>query len=185
MVGTCKRRAAPSLAPWSQERKRMSACISWPRHCDRPPRTCFRVRRSRIRLPPRGRFQRQEGNVAGIYIIGPRTAEVPQAVIPQAVVPPAIVPVRAGEPKITMDLINVPAREATELLFSKTGYQFAIQPNVPKIPVTMRLREIHFTTALRTLVRLVGATYIKDGSIYMITARQSPDGAAPRAEPVP
>src|SRR5215212_4877527 len=78
------------------------------------------------------------------------------------------------EAMITLDLRDVPFRTAIEALFEKTGLQYAVEPGVPNIPVRVTVRDIDFTTALRTITRLGGATYRKEGPIYMVGLRQPP-----------
>jgi len=79
-----------------------------------------------------------------------------------------------AEQKITLDLRDVPFRTAIEALFEKTGLQYAVEPSVPNIPVRVTVRDIDFTTALRTITRLGGATYRKEGQIYIVGLRLPP-----------
>jgi hypothetical protein len=70
-------------------------------------------------------------------------------------------------------LRDVPLRTALETLFSSTGLQHAVVPAVPNYPITLDIREVSFSTALRTLLRLApGATYRKEGEVYVIGLRQ-------------
>lgn len=79
-----------------------------------------------------------------------------------------------ADTKITLDLRDVPFRTALEALFEKTGLQYAVEPQVPNPPVRLTIRDIDFTTALRTVTRLGGATYRKEGPIYVVGLRQAP-----------
>ena len=95
-----------------------------------------------------------------------------------------------AETKITLDLRDVPFRTALEALFEKTGLQYAVEPQVPNTPVRLTIRDIDFTTALRTVTRLGGATYRKEGPIYVVGLRQVPppqpvaEEVAPETAPV-
>src|SRR5205823_7693088 len=58
-------------------------------------------------------------------------------------------------------------------LFSGTGLQHAVEPAVPNYPITLDIRNVPFSTALRTLLRLApNVTYRKEGDIYVIGLRQ-------------
>jgi hypothetical protein len=75
------------------------------------------------------------------------------------------------ETKISLDLRDVPFRTTIDALFGPTELQFAIEPTMPNIPITISLHDIAFSTALRTVLRLAGGTYRKDGSIYVLGPR--------------
>src|SRR5262249_6817158 len=91
-----------------------------------------------------------------------------------------------AETKINLDLRDVPFRTAIDALFWPAGLQFAIQPETANVPITVTLREVEFSTALRTILRLANATYRKETSIYVIGPRvQQQEQTQPTAEFAP
>src|SRR5436190_8692483 len=74
---------------------------------------------------------------------------------------------------VTISLKDAPLRTALETLFQGTGLQHAVEPAVPNYPITLDIRNVPFSTALRTLLRLApNVTYRKEGDIYVIGMRQ-------------
>jgi hypothetical protein len=74
---------------------------------------------------------------------------------------------------VALRLEGTPLRTALEMLFTGSGRQLAIEPAVPDYPITLNIHGIPFDTALRTLLRLApGATYRKEGEIYIVRMRQ-------------
>lgn len=90
--------------------------------------------------------------------------------------------------KIALELKEVPLRSAIEALFDKTGLQYAVETATPNTPVTLSVRDVDFTTALRTVTRLAGATYRKENAIYVIGPRtvaiRAPEPVAESFAPV-
>ena len=89
----------------------------------------------------------------------------------QTPAPGATTAAAGPETKISLDLRDVPFRTAIDALFGPTGLQFAIEPTMPNIPVTVSLRDVDYSVALRTILRLAQATYRKDTNIYVIGPR--------------
>jgi hypothetical protein len=92
----------------------------------------------------------------------------------------------AADPRVTLDLREIPLRDAIALLFKNTGFQYAVDPNVPNIPITLNIRDIALPSALRLIVRQAatqaqGLTTAKEGDVYLIRIRTAP-AAAPPAE---
>src|SRR5947209_3137014 len=89
---------------------------------------------------------------------------------------------------VSLELKQTPLHQALSLLFSQSGLQYVIAPDVPDGPVTMHVHDIPFAEALRTLLRLSSVTtymqgagvihrdvtYRKEGDIYVIGLRQGP-----------
>jgi hypothetical protein len=78
--------------------------------------------------------------------------------------------------KVTLALKDSPLRAAIDALFQGSGLQYAIDPNVPNVPVTINLRDVGFQAALRILVRqaavaVPGLTSSREGDVYMIRIR--------------
>jgi hypothetical protein len=98
---------------------------------------------------------------------------------------PAAVP-RDGTP-VALRLEGTPLRTALEMLFTGSGQQLAVEPAVPDYPITLNIHGVPFDTALRTLLRLApGATYRKEGEIYIVGMRQpAPEPAGNGSEPEP
>ena len=91
--------------------------------------------------------------------------------------------------KVSVNLRDIPLRSAIDSLFSGTGLQYSVDPNVLNVPVTLNLRDIGLQSALRLLVRQAataqpGLTFSKDGDIYVIKIRQ-PVAAAPQVQDEP
>jgi hypothetical protein len=87
-----------------------------------------------------------------------------------------------AERKITLSLRGVPLRAAVERLFEGTGEQFAINPDVQNVPITLELNGIGLHAALRLVLRQAaekqpGLTFSKDGSIFLVKVRR--DSPAP------
>jgi type II secretory pathway component HofQ len=111
-------------------------------------------------------YRREVGAAGGLYIIGTRPEPVRLAA-PIEVRAPAPV----EEKRFSLDLRDVPIRQALAELFRLAERQYAIEPGVPNIPVTLNVRDVDFTTALRALVRLAGLTYRREGPLYMVGTR--------------
>src|SRR5439155_11571854 len=63
-------------------------------------------------------------------------------------------------------------------LFDGSGLQHAVEGAVPNYPITLELRDVPLTSALRTLVRLApGVIFRKEGEVFIIGLRP------PTAEP--
>lgn len=94
----------------------------------------------------------------GACVIGVRPAGAPAAAAPAP-----------AERKVTLNLKDVPLRNALELLFAGTGIQYSVAPDVPNVPVNVELRQMPVTTALRLLVRqaasaLPGLGFVRSGN---------------------
>jgi hypothetical protein len=116
------------------------------------------------------------GGMAAALVASPRDAAAQSAERtpgPLPAPPSATVTApREGTP-VAVRLEGTRLRTALEMLFTGSGRQVAIEPAVPDYPVTLDIHGIPFDTALRTLLRLVpGATYQKEGDIYIVGMRQ-------------
>jgi hypothetical protein len=78
------------------------------------------------------------------------------------------------EPHFTFDLRHVPFHRVLADLFGVMGRKYLVTPQAPNPQINMNLRDVEFSTALRTLCRLAGATYARDGSFYIIDRRAPP-----------
>lgn len=114
---------------------------------------------------------------AALYLTAlPAAAQAPAAATP--------------DKQVTLDLRDIPLRNAIALLFQGTGIQYAIDPNVTNVPVTLNIRDISLPAALRLIVRqaavsIPGLTSAKEGDIYLIRIRQAPPPAPAVAEEPP
>jgi hypothetical protein len=87
-------------------------------------------------------------------------------------------PARAQTPetadkKITLTLKDAPLRTVIDQIFAGSGIQYAIDANVPDVPVTLSIRDVSLQSALRTVVRLAAGqvpnlTATRDGDIYLV-----------------
>jgi hypothetical protein len=97
----------------------------------------------------------------------------------------------ASNPKRSVDLRNVPLRRATEGIFQDSGFTLTIEPNVPNVPVTMRLKDVPMETAARLVVRMAGVTVpnlelVKEGEAFRLrigTAAVSDPAFEPDKDP--
>src|SRR5688500_15518456 len=94
-------------------------------------------------------------------------------------------PARAQDPdkKVTLNLRDTPLRDAINLLFTGSGLQYSVDPNVPNVPVTLNVRDTTLTQALRLIIKQAagvapGLTFNRDGDIYTVRIRP-PMAAAP------
>jgi hypothetical protein len=81
-------------------------------------------------------------------------------------------------PKISADLRDVPLRQAVRLMLQGTGAQYAIEPNVPEVPVTIFLEDVEIPQALRLLVRVAAAAYPgitvrRDENVWVVGMRRA------------
>lgn len=94
--------------------------------------------------------------------------------------------------KISVRLQNVPFRDAIDMLFKSTGYQYSVDPDVSNNPVSLVVKDVDFDATLRLLVRqaavLQPGVYLrKEDDIYRIGIRERPqtDAAQPVLEKIP
>src|SRR5438093_759422 len=86
---------------------------------------------------------------------------------------PGIVRADNEDRKVTLNLRDSPLRQAIELLFSGSGLQYSIAPNVPDVPINMNVRDINVQAALRLVVKQAsiaapGLTYSRDGDVFVV-----------------
>lgn len=79
--------------------------------------------------------------------------------------------------KVTVNLKDVPLRQAIDALFAGTGLQYAVDPNVLNVPVNLTIRDVGVQAALRLVIRQAstaqpGVTMSRDGEIYHIGLRR-------------
>jgi type II secretory pathway component GspD/PulD (secretin) len=85
---------------------------------------------------------------------------------------------------VSLDLKATPLRQALATLFESTGFQHAVAPDVPNPPITMKVHEIPFPEALRSMLRSINAsgipvTYTREGDIYLIRLRRDESPSEP------
>ncbi|HTE20395.1 MAG TPA: secretin and TonB N-terminal domain-containing protein, partial [Armatimonadota bacterium] len=79
--------------------------------------------------------------------------------------------------RVTLSFKDVPLREALQRLFEGTGLQYVVEPDVPDVPVTVRLRDVALQSALRLIignaaVQAPGVTMAKEADIYSVRVRR-------------
>jgi hypothetical protein len=94
------------------------------------------------------------------------------------------------ERKINLNLRDVPLRKAIELLFTGTGMQYAVEANVPDVPINLNVRDLNLQAALRLVIRLAasqvpGLTQARDGDVYVIRIRPPAPVAAVETDTAP
>lgn len=94
------------------------------------------------------------------------------------------------ERKVSLDLDQVPLRQAVALLFDGSSAQFSIDPNVPDIPVTLHIRDVSLPAGLRLLIRQAATvdpelTSVRDGEVYLIKKRPRPGMPLPVIASIP
>jgi len=72
---------------------------------------------------------------------------------------------KLDERKISLNLKDAPLRSALEMVFRGAGLQYAIEPNVPNIPITLSVREVSARQALRLILRQASTAMPKGWSI--------------------
>ena len=92
--------------------------------------------------------------------------------------------------KVTINLKDIPLRSAIDALFTGSGLQYSIDPNVPNVPVTLNIRDIGLQAALRLIIRQAavaqpGLTSAKEGDIYVIKIRREAIAPPTTAEEPP
>jgi len=102
-----------------------------------------------------------------------------------------IIRIRPGSPplperKITLHLKEVPLYEAMQRLFEGSGLQYAIEPNVPNVPITANLRDVTLPQGLQVIFRLAharvdGLNLKRSGTLY--TLRQGSTFHTPAPAP--
>ncbi|GMV36384.1 MAG: hypothetical protein AMXMBFR61_08920 [Fimbriimonadales bacterium] len=85
----------------------------------------------------------------------------------------AVVPAQAqGEEKmVTIELNQADIRFALKALFDPTGYNYSIDPAIQGT-VTVRLKDVPFSVALRNILSQVKASYRVVGGVYEIVLRE-------------
>jgi hypothetical protein len=56
--------------------------------------------------------------------------------------------------KISIRLVETPLRAAIDAVFAGTGHQYAVNPDVPDVPINVEIRDLPFQTALRLILRI-------------------------------
>jgi hypothetical protein len=88
--------------------------------------------------------------------------------------------------KVTLDLKDVPLRQALQKLFKDTKLQVSVNADVPDKPVVVKIRDVDFETALRIVTRVGDAEYRKQGDKYTVQKRarvvNAPAASAPFLE---
>ena len=136
----------------------------------------FLTQRSGARCAPRG---------VAYTLSAAMLLAAPLAASAQA--PPATA---AMDPRVNLDLREIPLRDAIGLLFKNSGIQYAIDPNVPNVPITLNIRDIALPAALRLITRQAatqapGLTTAREGDVYLIRIRPQVAPAPPPTEDAP
>jgi hypothetical protein len=94
------------------------------------------------------------------------------------------------ERKVHLDLRGTPLRAAIQQLFRNSGEQYAVDPNIPDVPITLNIRDVSLPAALRLILRqaaaqIPGLTQTKDGDVFVIRIRPVLQTPPPAAEEPP
>jgi len=83
---------------------------------------------------------------------------------------PAAPPTAPAPPaaKVSLELKDVPLRQALQKLFQDTKLQLRVNADVPDRPVVVKIKDVDFETAVRILTRVGGAEYRKQGDQYTV-----------------
>lgn len=81
--------------------------------------------------------------------------------------------------KVTVNVRDVPLREAIRMIFEGSGLQYSVDPNVRSVPVSLSIRGISLQAGLRLLIRQAaalqpGLTVAREGDIFVIRVRPAP-----------
>src|SRR5262249_8040301 len=106
---------------------------------------------------------------------------------------------------VSLDLKGTPLRQALATLFESTGLQYAVTPDVPDLPITLKVHDMPFEQAIRAMLRLIpvstyslgdratqqgtiyrlqqGVTYRKEGDLYLFELRRDTPPQEPVGQP--
>jgi Bacterial type II/III secretion system short domain len=95
----------------------------------------------------------------------------------------------AAQQKVNLDLTEVPLRAAMAQLFEGSGLNYAVEPAVPNVSLTMTANDTPRVEALRRMVRIASVqvphlVLAYDGDIYILRLRR-PQPPAEAEEPPP
>lgn len=107
-----------------------------------------------------------------------------------AQVAPGAATVPVVERKVSLQLQDVPLRQALDRLFQGTGLRYAVEPDIPNVPVRMVAQDVSLDTALRLLVRgaaarVPGLVSARGAEGYTLRVQQprAPEAGAFRPDP--
>ena len=88
---------------------------------------------------------------------------------PSSATPPPAAKAGKGERKVTLDLHNMPLREALEKLFGQMRIDFSIDRSLQGT-VTAKITDLPVESALKLLLRFASLpfTYVKEGDVYIV-----------------
>lgn len=80
--------------------------------------------------------------------------------------------------RVSLDLNDIPLRHALRLLFHGSGVPFAVQPEVPDVPITLSVENMELISALRAVTGLAasrhpGITFWKQNDVYTVGIRRN------------
>ena len=96
-----------------------------------------------------------------------------------------------GERLISVNVKDIPIKSAIDLIFSGSGTQYVVEPNVPNVPVTLNIQGKPMEQILRILIRsaasqIPGLTQKREGDVYIIGIRPpAPEPTNTTEEPAP
>src|SRR5262249_38701147 len=78
-----------------------------------------------------------------------------------------------AEKKVNINVRDMRLRAAVDFLFQGTGFNVAVEPSVPDVPITINIKDQPFKTALRMLIRIAaaqvpGLTFTDDIGLYLV-----------------
>jgi hypothetical protein len=78
-----------------------------------------------------------------------------------------------AQERVTLSRKDVTLREALDLIFADSVFQYSMDPNVPDVRVTVNVRDLFVSMALGMVVRqaaleVPGLTLHRDGDVYVI-----------------
>jgi hypothetical protein len=91
------------------------------------------------------------------------------------------------EKKITVNFRDTPLRDAINIIFTGSGLQFSVDPNVPNVPINLNIRDVGLQAALRMIIRqaavaVPGLTFNRDADVFVVRIRQAPPPMATSEE---
>jgi hypothetical protein len=81
---------------------------------------------------------------------------------------------QADDCNVTLDLQNIPVREAIDAVFSNTGFNYVLADDVCGYIPNLSLTDVPFDQALRTITRTSGLTLRIENSVYFIEKKKEP-----------
>ncbi len=86
---------------------------------------------------------------------------------------------------VDIDVMNVPVRQAVEMIFAGKGLRYIIEPGIAGKVVELKLKGVTVAEALKSLGDAAGFTYTYEEGIYTVSPKVASTQAVAHAAPAP